>query len=167
MYNRNVKLQDNEVPAVVNKETGEIKELGRKRNNIPDGKMIHRYNNYSKVSAKAIEYLESELENEEMGIVFKMIHRADYESNAMLPLNDEYSHRQISEEFGIGRHKVKKVFEKLFKLGVYAQIKVANGINSEYWTLNPYISWKGKFIDRIIDIYFSKTKVARYVKEVL
>lgn len=162
-YERTIKLSDNEGLMVVNKETGEVRSLPNKFNNIPKGKDLHKYTDFSKVNSRAISFLEGVLSNEELGILFKMIRRADYGSNAMLPLNSDYSYRELSEEFGIGRHKVRGMFKKLFDLGVYAQVNVANGINSEYWTLSPYISWRGRFIDRAISVYFSDTIIARQV----
>lgn len=163
MYTADFKLYDNELPAKVNAETGETTILKKKVNNIPENKEIQKFDEFNKVNSKAIDFLEKVLTNEELGIVFKMIKRADYETNVMLPLNDESSYRELAEEFGINKNKVGKIFQKLFNFGVYAQVKVANGIHSEYWTLNPYISWKGKFIDKNISIYFSNTLIAKSV----
>lgn len=162
-YTKEIKLQDNELPAKVNAESGEIKILSKRPNNIPEGKMIQNFPEFNKINSKAIRFLETILSNEELGIVMKMIQRADYESNVMIPLNDESSYRDIASEFHIGKDKVKKTFSKLFDLGVYAQVRVANGLHSEYWTLNPYIAWKGKFIERAISIYFSNTIIAKAV----
>ena len=163
MYTTDIKLQHNEVAAKVNVETGETTVLKKKINNIPENKEIQKFDEFNKVNSKAIDFLEKVLTNEELGIVFKMIKRADYETNVMLPLNDDSSCRELAEEFGINKNKVSKIFQKLFNFGVYAQVRVANGIHSEYWTLNPFISWKGKFIDKNISIYFSNTLIAKSV----
>lgn len=160
MYTKTLKLHHNEVPATINKETGEVKEVKQRPNNIPDGTSLQKFEAFSKVNDKAISFLESVLTNEEMGIVFKMIKRSAYETNVMLPLNDETSYRELAEEFKIGKNKVDKIFTKLFNLGVYAQVRVANGPNSEYWTLNPYISFKGRIISEAIKVYFNKTVIA-------
>lgn len=163
MYEQTVKLADNQSLIKVDKETGEITELTKRLNNIPQHKELQKYNEFNKVNSKAIRFLESVLSNEELGIVFKMVQRANYETNVMIPLNDESSYRDLAQEFHINKNKVPILFKKLFDLGVYAQIKVANGLQSEYWTLNPYIAWKGKFIDRVISTYFNETIIAKAV----
>jgi hypothetical protein len=163
MYEVTIKLEDNEKPAKVNTETGEVIITNKKLNNIPEDKQIQKFEEFNKVNSKAVRFLETVLSNEELGIVFKMINRADYETNVMLPLNDDSSYREISNEFGINKNKVSAIFKKLFDLGVYAQVKVANGINSEYWTLSPYVAWKGKFIEKSISIYFYNTIIGKSV----
>lgn len=162
-YLKTVKLKHNQTVAIVNEDSGEITEIKERPNNIPEDKRIHKYTEFSKVNSKAMKYLEKILSNEELGIVTKMINKADYESNIMIPLNNETSYRKLAEEFNISRNKVKNIFTKLFNLGVYAQIKVANGYHSEYWTLNPYLSWKGKFIEKSISTYFCNTILAKQV----
>lgn len=156
-YSMNVDLNHNEQVARINIETGEINVLKKRANNIPKGKELFKYVEFQKVNAKAIRFLETVLSNEELGIVFKMIQRADFETNVLVPLSDESSYREIADEFNINKDKVKRIFSKLFDLGVYAQVRVANGLHSEYWTLNPFIAWKGKFIEPTIKVYFSDT----------
>ncbi len=163
MYTKTLKLENHESVAIINKETGEFKEVKPRSNNIPSGSVLQKFETFSKVNDKAIAFLETVLSNEEMGIVFKMIKRSAYETNVMIPLNDEISYRELSQEFNINKDKVNKIFSKLFKLGVYAQIKVANGPNSEYWTLNPFISFKGRIISDSIKVYFDKTIIATAV----
>jgi hypothetical protein len=160
-YTTELKLKHNESPAKIDNETGEITTLTKRINNIPEGREIQKFKEFNKVNVKAIEFLEKLLTNEELGIVFKMINRADYETNVMIPLSDETTCRSLSKEFNIGKNKITRTFEKLFDLGVYAQVRVANGLHSEYWTLNPYIAWKGKFIERAIGVYFSNTTIAK------
>lgn len=164
MYTKLLKLKHSESPAIIDKETGEVREVKQRPNNVPEGASLQKFEAFSKVNDKAISFLETVLTNEELGIVFKMIKRAAYETNVMLPLNDETSYRELSQEFNINKDKVNKIFTKLFKLGVYAQVKVANGPNSEYWTLNPYISFKGRIISESIKVYFDKTIIATAVQ---
>ena len=162
-YTTEIKLEDNELPAKVNAETGEVKQLKKRTSTIKEGVQIQKFDEFNKVNSRAIRFLESVLNNEELGIVFKMIQRCDYETNVMIPLNDESSCRELAGEFGINKNKVSETFKKLFNLGVYAQVKVANGLHSEYWTLNPYIAWKGKFIEKAISVYFANTIIAKAV----
>lgn len=162
-YSAIVKLKHNESPAKYNNETSEIT-VQSTVNNIPQGKKLQKYDSYNKVNSKALEYLQAVLTNEELGIVFKTIQKCDYETNVMIPLSDSSSYRELAEEFGINKDKVPKIFSKLFKLGVYAHTRVANGFQSEYWTLNPYIAWKGKFIEPSIAVYFDKTIIAKSIR---
>ena len=162
-YTTEIKLEDNELPAKVNAETGEVKQLKKRTSTIKEGVQIQKFDEFNKVNSRAIRFLESVLNNEELGIVFKMIQRCDYETNVMIPLNDESSCRELAGEFGINKNKVSETFKKLVNLGVYAQVKVANGLHSEYWTLNPYIAWKGKFIEKAISVYFANTIIAKAV----
>ena len=47
MYTQIIKLKDNELPAKINVETGEVKEVDHKKNNIPEGKSKLGYDNFS------------------------------------------------------------------------------------------------------------------------
>lgn len=161
MYNKTVRLKDNESLAKIDKETGEVIPLGNRANNIPEGDFKLKYKNFSQLNHKAISFLELILTNEELGIVLKMIKRADFNSNAMVPLSDDSSLRDLAKEFNISKNKVSNIFKKLFDLGTYSHIKVANGHTSEYWVLNPYISWKGKFINDSIYSFFNHTAIAK------
>lgn len=91
----------------------------------------------------------------------KLIEAADYESNLLIPYNDKSTSLLLESKFNITRNRVSKVFKKLFDLGVYARIKVANGDNSDYWSLNPYISFKGKLISNTLVDCFHNTIIGR------
>lgn len=160
MYEKTVKLQDYERLCKVDTRTGEVNPFGSSTP-LPDDKRLHKFPSFAKVNERAIKFLETVLSNEELGIVMKMVSRAQYGTNIMLPLNDESSLRQLSDEFGVNRRRIEGIFTKLFKLGVYAQVRVANGVHQHFWTLNPYISWKGRVIEKSIDAYFSNTIIAK------
>lgn len=161
MYKQTLNLQDHEKAAILDEKTGEVKTAERPRSKVPEGKMLHEFKRYHKVNDRAAEFLEQVLSNEEMGVVMKMVRRADYESNIMPPLSDELSLRELEKILGVNREKVKKTLDKLFSLGVYAHVRVANGLVNEYWTLNPYIAWSGRLIEKSIDAYFRDTIIAR------
>jgi hypothetical protein len=46
-------------------------------------------------------------------------------------------------------------------LGVYAHIRIHETEISEYWILNPYISWKGKLKSDSIFVQFANTKISK------
>ena len=162
-YNKEINLNDNEIPAKVNTDTGEVKVIRTKSNNVPEGKEIHKYDSFSKVNQRALNFLTKILSNEELGIILKMIQKSDYETNVMKPLNDETSYRTLAKEFDVNKNRIKDALERIFKLGAYMQVKVYNGEENVYWTLNPFIAWKGKFIPVDIKVYFDKTDIAKAV----
>lgn len=161
MYNINLKLNDDEVAAKMNAQTGEVSIIKKKSNNLPENKSLLNYTTFSIVNDDAIKLLSSVFSNEEMGIVYKMIQKSDFNTNSLKPFSDETSIRTLAEEFNIGKNKVGVIFKKFFDWGVYAHIKVYEESISEYWILNPYISWKGKLKSDSIFSYFSKTKIAK------
>jgi len=160
MYDVNIKLKDNETAAKVNLQTGEITPIKKSRN-IPSGKSILNYKNFSLVNNDAIKILSDFMTNEEMGIIYKMIYRADFNTNSLKPFSDDTSIRMLSEEFNVGKNKVLTIFKKLFEFGVYAHIRIHEEKLSEYWILNPYISWKGKLKNDSIFSQFALTRIAK------
>jgi reverse gyrase len=163
MYTQTIKLKDNELPAKINVETGEVKEVNHKKNNIPEGKSKLGYDNFSITNNKMAMILEKHCSNEELGIIYKMISKSEFNTNSLNPLTDDTSIRDLANEFNVGKNKVIKIFSKLFELGVYAQISIANDINygKPYWILNPYISWKGNLINSDIKRHFISTKIVK------
>lgn len=159
MYDVKIKLKDDEVAARVNVQTGEVVPL--RKSNIPKGKSVLNYQSFALVNNEAIKLLSQFMSNEEMGIIYKMIFKANFNTNSLKPLSDESSVRVLSEEFNVGKNKVVGIFKKLFEFGVYAHIKIHEEQLSEYWILNPYISWKGTLKSDAIFSQFSFTKIAK------
>ena len=59
MYTREIKLKHNELPAKINRETGEITELSYSNNRtIPDGKSKLNYKEFGMVNMQVIKKLE-------------------------------------------------------------------------------------------------------------
>jgi hypothetical protein len=166
MYNTTLRLNDNEVPARLDKETGEVLKVDDfvKKNNIPDGKERVIYHDFSCVNTLTQKVCIEIFSNEELGVIYKMIAISDFNSNTLVPLNDESSYRFLSENFGIPRRKVEQIFKKLFDWGVYAHVRVANGELSEYWVLNPFLSYKGKLMDSSLSTFFAQTKLSKLIK---
>ena len=69
--------------------------------------------------------------------------------------------QEFEENFGMIPQEVNSIFKKLFEFGVYAHIKIHENKLSEYWILNPYISWKGSLKSDSIFHQFSSTKIAK------
>ena len=158
-----ITLNNNELPAKVNSETGEIKTITPKRNNIPAGKEIHYSEGmFTKSYEKAWDYLLDYLTPVELQIVTRMSHMARPASNSLEPLNNKSTVQEIADTFHIHRNSVPKMFEKLLKAGVYAEFRFVayDGIR-HYWVLNPYISFKGKIINSALVDLFRETNIAK------
>lgn len=163
MYTREIKLKHNELPAKINRETGEITELSYSNNRtIPDGKSKLNYKEFGMVNMQVTKKLEQYLSHTEMSILFRLIDRCNFNSNSLQPLNDSTSIRTLAEEFNLSTHTVPKVFNKLFKMGVYMQLKISEDEETkEYWVLNPYIFWRGRIKNDSLFITFANTDVAK------
>jgi hypothetical protein len=165
-WKKTIALKHNEVPAKVNLETGEIITLEGLKNVLPDGKSISTQHNFAKVNNYVLNRLiDSKLEDIEVKILAKMISLSSFGTNALLPFNDESTNLELAEAFKISRNRVNKSFKKLYDLGVFAHVNIARSDVSEFWILNPYISWKGKMIDDSIFVFFKNTDVYRIYLE--
>lgn len=169
MYTRNLKLKDNEVPAKINLETGEITEVRNIFNSIPEGKEMWLKNEkFSKMFTYSWKYLAKTLKEDELKVLVLMSITAQPSTNSMPPLNEEISMRQMEEFFGVDRRKLPNIFKALFDIGVFAKFEVATDeeFYKKYWILNPYISFKGRLISSDIAKLFYGTRIEKeYVKQ--
>lgn len=162
MYNREISLNDNEVPAKINIETGEVIEVKAKPASIPKGYSKLNYKQFGMLNLDITKKLEHYFSNTELSVIFKMISRCDFNTNSLKPLSDDTSIRGLAEEFGISINTVPKVFSKLFSMGVYATFRITeNQEENLYWILNPYIFWRGRLKNDAIFSYFSNTDIAK------
>lgn len=167
MYEKTIRLKHDEAPAKVNLDTGEIITIKDRPNNLPTNKAIFNpEGRFKKMYDDAWDYLLDHTTPIELKIVVKMSQMTRMNSNSLAPLNNTSSAIEIADTFGIHRNHVKRIFTKLLKLGVYAEFKfgAVDGIK-HYWVLNPYISFKGKTIDRGILDLFREAKLTVYIKD--
>lgn len=163
MYNTTIKLKDNERAAKVNIETGEVNVVSSKNNNIPDGKeRFESAANFHKLYPKSWKFLKARLTTLEFNVAFELALMAKANTNSLEPLNDETTVNQLVERFNIGRNKVTPLFNKLFRLGVYAKFEVYDVTKpyTKYWILNPYLMFTGKIIESDIANLFRGTEIA-------
>lgn len=162
MYTQTIKLKDNELPAKINVETGEVKEVDHKKNNIPEGKSKLDYDNFSIINNDMLKVLFKECNSSEIKVVLHMIYLSEFNTNSLNPLNDETSHRELGKIFNLDHKTIKTIFTHLKELGVYLQLNITevDGFK-EYWILNPYISWKGKLKSDSLFLTFANTKIVR------
>lgn len=161
MYKKEIVLQENELPAKINVETGEITTIPNRTSNIAQGKSLLRYNNFGIINLDMLTILRKYLSHTELSIVLTMIEKADIGTNSLAPLSNDTSIRQLAEVFKISTNTVIKTFKKLYNLGVYAQLQIKTDNGEEFWILNPYIYWKGKLKDDSIFKHFANTDIAK------
>jgi len=163
MYEKTIKLRENEVAAKLNIETGEVSEIPVSRNNIPSGKILFNPNAYfNKMYPKSWNYLKSKLSPFEFNVAFELALMAKANTNSLEPLSDDVTINQLTERFCISRNKVKPLFTKLFKLGVYGKFEIYDTTKpyTKYWILNPYLCFTGKLIHSDIANLFKGTDIA-------
>lgn len=165
MYEQTVRLEHNEVAAKVNLETGELQEVKKRPNNIPRSKEVFDYDKaWFKSYEKSWLFLVDNLKSHELKIALKMASMTEFSTNSLAPLDDKMQLKQLSEMFNIGINQVKKSFENLFKIGVYASFKYSHYRRGpvEEWVFNPFISFKGKLVDSDLKNLFVNTPVAQH-----
>lgn len=169
MYTRNLSFRDNEVPAKINLETGELIEIRNTFNSLPDGKEMWLKNEkFSKMFNYSWKYLVKTLGSDEIKVLVVMTLLAQPNTNSMPPLNEEVSMLQMEEYFNVSRKKLPQIFKNLFDIGVFAKFEVATEeeFYKKYWILNPYIAFKGRLINSDISKLFYGTRIEReYIKQ--
>lgn len=164
MRTEEIHLADNERAAKVNLETGEIKEQKPRLTTFPEGMSKLDYENFGMINLDMLPILQKYLTHTEISIVVSMIMRADYSTNSLAPLSNETSIRQLAEIFSISPTIVRKTFDKLFKLGVYGQLKISTDSGNEFWILNPYIYWRGRLKNDSIFKHFANTDITKLLR---
>lgn len=164
MYTQEVKLNDNEKIVRVNVETGEVTSIPKRTNNLPENRSVFEPDAiFRKDYTKSWEYLDKVLTPLEFKVVAKLCRMAKMNTNSLDPLNDNTTIQAIAEEFNIGRNKVSPLFNKLFKLGVYAKFEAykPDVPYTKYWILNPYLSFSGRLIHSDIARLFIGTVIEK------
>ena len=165
MYTQEVKLNDNEVVVKVNAETGEVKEVAKRPNNIPEGKELFEPNaQFAKHYSKSWAFLESQLTALEFKAAYRLAMRAKAFTNSLEPINDNTAIPELMEVLAVSKNIVRRVIDKLFYLGVYGKFSIVEADKpyyTKYWILNPYLSFNGKIIHSGMTDMFKGTKVAQ------
>ena len=163
-YKKEIDLNDNESAAKINLDTGEVTEFISKSSNVPEGKVIFEPKAiFRKDYTKAWEFLDKELTPLEFKVVSKLCRMAKMNTNSLEPLNDETTIPVLVDEFNISKNKVKPIFNKLFKLGVYGKFDIYRKEfpYTKHWILNPYLSFSGKIINSDIAKLFIGTEIEK------
>ena len=104
-------------------------------------------------------FLRKKCTPKELEVVNHLVDITNYKNNSLEPLNDETSLRSLSSQFNISTRDVKKVFNKLFKLGVYGKFEVYKEYHHKYWVLNPYIAFSGRLVKNELVELFNGTEL--------
>jgi hypothetical protein len=160
-YQETITLNHNELPAKINVESGEVKAIEKRKNNLPRGKEPFGIEEigWPKDFTRSLKFLTEVLSPTEMMVVIKMIVAASANTNCIIPFNHSSSLGDLSKEFGTDYRRTKAIFGKLFELGVYGQFLVSERDRpyTKYWILNPYLSFAGKLIGTDIKNLFQNT----------
>ena len=169
MYKKEIKLNDCEIPAKINLETGEITEIREIFRVLPENKDVWlKEEKFTKMFTYSWRFLVKELSAEELKVLIVMTTMAHAGTNALPPLNDELSMVSLEDVFLISRKRLPKILKRLFDLGVYAKFEVAKIDEpfKKYWILNPYVSFKGRLIDHsIIELFFDTRVELEYSRQ--
>lgn len=162
-YFKEIGLKHHEVPAKVDLETGEVKIISKKDDNIPEDYEIFEPDAYfQKHYTTSWQFLRLKTSNIEFAAATRLAIMAKANTNSLQPLNDESTIETLVHVLGVSKNKVNLVLRKLFDLGVYGKFEVSNKAIGyhKYWVFNPYLSFSGQLIKSDIANLFRGTEVA-------
>ena len=170
-YKQVIQLNDNEVPAVVNMETGEVSTLTPNRYNQNRQKKLKIGEEYflknepfDKVFAKSMEFLKRNTTNDEFAVAYELIILANKYDNSLEPLCDKTVALELSNALKCRKNLINPILFKLYQLGVYGRFDVHNPAKpfTKYWVLNPYLNFRGNIIDSDIVKIFNVTYIGMH-----
>lgn len=166
MYEKTVKLQDHEMLCKVNQKTGEITDLNTGK--APKNGMI-KFNlmkKFKRMNTAAWDLLETQTTKTEYAVAEKLARFAKAYTSSLAPLNQESTAKELAETLKADRNTIKKIIERLLKLGVIGEFKVydINEIHQKYWVFNPFLSFNGNVIKSDVPSLFDKTYYALVTK---
>ena len=124
-YKKEIDLWNEEIPAAINLETGEVRTIMQRPNNIPEGKEVFENKaKFIKCYTNTGIFLQRYLTSEELGIVMTMIMLSDQKNCSLKPLDDKTTVEELMSLFDISEKKVKSTFIKLHQLGVYGKFDI-------------------------------------------
>lgn len=167
MYEVNLKLNHNEAAAIIDKETGEVRQLPDKWLKPKSTKTVEKFNlmkSYTRFNSAAWQLLATQIDTRTLDVAHKLAHMARAFTNSLIPLNDETTQLMLADTLKINRKYVDKCIKQLFDLGVIGKFEVtnANKQHTKYWVFNPYLAFNGKVIEKGIAALFAETTYARF-----
>lgn len=166
-YEFTTKLHHGQKLAIIN-DDGEVIEIDTtyKKKKEPADKSMMYFDfegaSYQRHFTKGWQLLETQTTAQELRAAYKLADMAHIYTNALAPICQETSIKELSELLGIHRNYVEKIINKLFKLGVIAKFEVADA-NEEYkkfYVFNSFLRYNGKTIKKDVHTLFSNTTYA-------
>ena len=148
-YKKEVSVFHDEVLLAVNQETGEIRDLPQRKNNIPkDSTLIDSKALFKKHYQNSWFFLKEVLTPIEYKAAHTLAMMAKSNTNSLEPLNDESTLKELMQVLNMSINKVKPILNKLFDLGVYGKFEVYKPERpyTKSWIFNPYLSFAGRII---------------------
>ena len=147
-YLKEIKLQQDEIPASINLRTGKVTPIHGKKyvNNIPTTSVMYNPEPFFKKRFEnSFRFLKKYLTAEEFVVVDTLADRALISNNSLQPFNDSTPMTELAEVFGMSRKHMKIMLDKLLKLGVYGKFEtpIKNKPYTYYWVFNPCLSFAG------------------------
>lgn len=167
-YTKELKLYHHERAAVYNTHSKEFKQVNTKFGN-PDFTYHNKDEVFKKFYGRAWKLLETQTNERELLVAYKLAMMARAYTNSLSPLSPESTSLLLAETLGVDRRYVTKIINKLFNLGVIGKFEVAETLNMsdepelhKYWIFNPYLAFNGKVIDKDISALFKNTIYAQF-----
>lgn len=159
-FKKEVSLYHDEVLMAVSQETGEIRDIKSRRNNIPEGsELIDPKALFKKDYSKSWFFLREVLTPIEYKAAHTLSMLAKANTNSLEPLNDESALKELMSVLGVSINKVRPILNKLFDLGVYGKFEVYKPEKpyTRSWIFNPYLSFMGRLVKSDIANLFRGT----------
>lgn len=164
-YKQTISLNEDELAAKVNTNTGEFEIVEEKDPYIiPKGKEYFESNaSFKKEYSATWAYLNRVLNPLEYKAAHTLGLMAKANTNSLEPLNDTSTIPELMQVLGVSKNKVKPILQTLFNLGVYAGFEYydADKGYTKYWLFNPYLSFSGKLINSDIKQLFKNTHIGK------
>jgi hypothetical protein len=165
-YEATLKLTHKETAGVLNKETGEFKEIKSR----PAGHMVKHDKNmtFKKIYPKSWALLKKMTTKRQYMVAFELAQMAHAFTNSLRPLNPNSSTRELEEILSVNKSLIKKDIDVLHELGVIGMFSVGELVEhkslteiKEYWIFNPYLSFNGNVILSDLARLFQNTLFAK------
>jgi len=157
MYKKNLVLNHNEAALIIDKETGEVREVTVSNN--PDMMKHDKGMLFKKFYSEGWDLLQTQTTDKEYIVATKLAHRVRMFNNSLQPLGPELTATQLAEELHEDRRTIVKRINRLLQLGVIATFSVADtkGVTRKYWLFNPFLVFNGRVIKKEIAYLFKDT----------
>lgn len=110
---------------------------------------------FNKDFSYAWEYLHEVLKPIELDVVKELAVKANVHNKEIVELNGYTIQQEVSEILNLDPRKSKKIFKKIFDLGIYGGFRVAMSDNPNHyvWILNPKLLFLGEFQSDLNNIF--------------